>query len=92
MWCVWANAGVSPPQCLSQAVLALNMTFTDTDLAGTTCSLESFMEVSTNLGTHLSELLEIHCQQAGGKKNNNKSLSFYICTYYSQPNKEMQIK
>lgn len=32
------------------------LTFTDTDLAGTTCLLESFMEVGTSLGNHLSEL------------------------------------
>lgn len=97
MWCVWANAGVSPPQCLSQALLALNMTFTDTDLAGETCSLESFMEVSTNLRNHLHVLLEIHCQQAVKKR---ASLFFYISVHITAcpplpslpPDKEMEIK
>lgn len=81
MWCVWANAGVSPPQCLSQAILALNMTH-----------IYRYWSRRYNLFTwiiygsqhkprnHLSELLEIHCQQAV-----KKNLLFYICTYFSLP-------
>lgn len=74
MWCVWANAGVSPPQCLSQAISALNVTH-----------IYRYWSRRYNLFTwiiygsqhkpwdHLSEILEIHCQQAVKKKKNKKN-------------------